>query len=84
MYLQTSLRKDYILKYQIRDEEEIVFANQSPVSSPVNSASFKGYLNYELPTVEKRGKYKYFYQPDAIKPGQEEITKATTPNTTEH
>ncbi|MAX23882.1 MAG: glycoside hydrolase family 2 [Phycisphaeraceae bacterium] len=49
--------KDYILKYQIRDEEEIVFANQSPVSSPVNSASFKGYLNYELPTVEKRGKY---------------------------
>ena len=44
---------NYQIKYQVLDGDQILFANKSEISMPINSSEFAGYLKYEMPEVEE-------------------------------
>lgn len=49
-----SIFKDYILKYQIEDGNDVIFSNEVLANIECNKSTFQGFLNYKIPYVEKR------------------------------
>ena len=44
---------NYRIKYQVLDGDQILFANKSEISMPLNSSEFVGYLKYEMPEIDE-------------------------------
>ena len=49
---------NYILRWQLEDDDKVILSSQKEPKFPINSAKFQGYIKFKVPKVSVRSKYK--------------------------